>query len=164
WRGADIENILRFERDYPACKVVLLETNYRSTKTICRAANELIKHNKLRKEKVLVTDNPEGSPVVVHDAPDDRAEATFVGEKMGRGIGKSTVGKLKEYAKKQGIPLAQAIGHAEAIDGIPARARGALSEVAGLIERLSDRARESSVESLIRDVVTETNYLAYLTE
>ncbi len=82
WRGADIGNILRFEKDFPGAKVVLLEKNYRSTNTVCRAANGLIKHNKRRKEKTLVTDNEEGAPVELHAASDDTAEARHVGQRI----------------------------------------------------------------------------------
>ena len=63
WRGATIRNILEFERDFPGVKVVRLEQNYRSTKSILRAADQLIAHNLQRKEKTLFTDNPEGRPV-----------------------------------------------------------------------------------------------------
>lgn len=60
WRGANIENILNFEKDFEDANVVLLEQNYRSTKTIIEAANNLIEHNKKRKKKHLFTDNEEG--------------------------------------------------------------------------------------------------------
>ncbi len=65
WRGSDIRNILDFERDYPDARVITLEKNYRSTKTILRSASHVIAHNKKRKPKSLVTDNPEGRPVTV---------------------------------------------------------------------------------------------------
>ncbi len=60
WRGATIENILNFEKDYPEAKVIILEKNYRSTKTILEAANMVIEKNKLRKKKRLYTDNDAG--------------------------------------------------------------------------------------------------------
>ncbi|UCE61935.1 MAG: UvrD-helicase domain-containing protein, partial [Phycisphaerales bacterium] len=60
WRGANIENILTFEQDYPAAKVVRLEQNYRSTKRILAAADALIAGNTKRKEKTLWTENDEG--------------------------------------------------------------------------------------------------------
>ena len=63
WRGAEIGNILQFERDFPESKVVRLEQNYRSTQAICRAADRLIVHNQRRKHKQLFTVNPEGAPV-----------------------------------------------------------------------------------------------------
>ena len=65
WRGSDIKNILDFERDFPAAKVITLEQNYRSTQSILHAASVLIDHNKQRKKKALVTANPEGEPVRV---------------------------------------------------------------------------------------------------
>jgi DNA helicase-2/ATP-dependent DNA helicase PcrA len=65
FRGSDIRNILDFERDFPDARVLTLSTNYRSTKSILRAAGELIAHNKQRKPKDLVTDNPAGMPVTV---------------------------------------------------------------------------------------------------
>ncbi len=65
WRGSDIRNILDFERDFPAARVITLEQNYRSTKTILHAASTLIDHNKQRKKKTLVTANPAGDPVRV---------------------------------------------------------------------------------------------------
>ncbi|MEX2176917.1 MAG: UvrD-helicase domain-containing protein [Pirellulaceae bacterium] len=63
WRGANLSNILEFEKDFPQVKVVRLEQNYRSTKAILRVADELIRHNVRRKEKDLFTDNPEGARV-----------------------------------------------------------------------------------------------------
>ncbi|HXG08229.1 MAG TPA: UvrD-helicase domain-containing protein [Gemmataceae bacterium] len=65
WRGSDIRNILDFERDFPHARVLTLERNYRSTKLILRAASHLIAHNRRRKPKDLVTDNPTGRPVTV---------------------------------------------------------------------------------------------------
>jgi DNA helicase-2/ATP-dependent DNA helicase PcrA len=63
WRGSDIRNILDFERDFPGARVITLERNYRSTKAILRAASHLIAHNRRRKPKQQVTDNPGGPPV-----------------------------------------------------------------------------------------------------
>src|SRR5258708_17872538 len=63
WRGSDISNILDFERDYPGARVLTLSQNYRSSKSILRAAGELIAHNVKRKPKDLITDNPQGQPV-----------------------------------------------------------------------------------------------------
>ena len=65
WRGADLRNIMDFERDYPGAKVITLEQNFRSTKHIIAAANSLIKHNKHRKDKTLTTENGDGAPVKV---------------------------------------------------------------------------------------------------
>src|SRR5581483_11991161 len=65
WRGSDIRNILDFERDFPGARVLTLDLNYRSTKSILAAADALIAHNKQRKPKDLRTDNPQGEPVRV---------------------------------------------------------------------------------------------------
>ena len=78
WRGADMQNILDFEKDYPQAKVVLLEENYRSTKTILQAANEVINHNKNRRPKELWTQNADGEMIVYNRSGDEREEANFV--------------------------------------------------------------------------------------
>jgi len=76
WRGANLANILEFERDYPGCQVVKLERNYRSTKNILSVADHLIRFNRNRKPKSLVTENPRGAPVelTVYARETDEAE------------------------------------------------------------------------------------------
>ena len=78
FRGADIENILGFERDYPDAQVVKLEQNYRSTQTILNASNGVISNNRQRKDKFLWSDIGEGDPVHVRELEDEHAEARFV--------------------------------------------------------------------------------------
>lgn len=78
WRGADMQNILDFEKDYKETKVVLLEENYRSTKTILQAANDVIKHNRHRLPKNLWTQNEDGEEIVYYRANDEQDEAVFV--------------------------------------------------------------------------------------
>ena len=78
WRGADMQNILDFEKDYPEAKVVLLEENYRSTKTILQAANEVIRNNRNRRPKNLWTQNEDGEESVYYRANDEQDEALFV--------------------------------------------------------------------------------------
>jgi DNA helicase II / ATP-dependent DNA helicase PcrA len=78
WRGADIRNILDFERDYPEAKVVKLEQNYRSTQTILDAANAVVANNASRKAKALWTAGDEGEGIRVFAASDEYAEARFV--------------------------------------------------------------------------------------
>ena len=78
WRGADIRNILDFERDYPEAKVVKLEQNYRSTQTILSAANAVVANNASRKAKELWTAGPDGDRIRVFTAADEYAEARFV--------------------------------------------------------------------------------------
>lgn len=78
WRGADIRNILEFEKDFAGCKVIRLEQNYRSTEKILNAANEVIQNNTGRKEKRLWTDKRGGDDIDVHEAEDERDEATYI--------------------------------------------------------------------------------------
>ncbi len=78
WRGADMQNILDFEKDYPEAKVVLLEENYRSTKIILQAANDVIQNNRNRRDKKLWTQNADGEQIVYYRANDERDEAIFV--------------------------------------------------------------------------------------
>ena len=78
FRGADIRNILEFENDFPKTKVIPLEQNYRSTNAILNAANEVISHNRDRKEKNLWSDLGEGEPVRAVETEDEHAEARFV--------------------------------------------------------------------------------------
>ena len=78
WRGSNYKNILNFEKDYPNCKTVYLEQNYRSTKTIINASNELIKNNIMRKDKNLWTDNEEGVKIEYKRATDEKDEAFYV--------------------------------------------------------------------------------------
>lgn len=78
WRSADLRNILSFEREFPDAKVVVLEQNYRSSKTILRAATQIITANALRKDKDLWTQNEEGKPVVLTECLNEKDEAQFV--------------------------------------------------------------------------------------
>ena len=82
WRGADINNILDFEKDYPDAKVVKLEENYRSTPVILDAANHVIANNRGRKEKALWTSNPEGAKVLVSSYDTGNAEAADIGARI----------------------------------------------------------------------------------
>lgn len=82
WRGADIRNILDFEKDYPDAKLVKLEQNYRSTQVILDAANAVIENNAGRKPKNLWTDNGTGTEITYYQAVDERDEARFVIERM----------------------------------------------------------------------------------
>ncbi len=84
WRGASIEHIMNFERDYPDATVVVLTKNYRSTKTIIAAANEAIARNIRRREKELVTDNPDGDKLGIGGFADEADEARFVANEAAR--------------------------------------------------------------------------------
>jgi len=84
FRGADVQNILDFERDYPEARVLKLEQNYRSTKNILKAANAVVQNNTDRKEKALWTDNEEGHPLVYYVADNEQDEARFIAERIQR--------------------------------------------------------------------------------
>ncbi|MDE1158319.1 MAG: UvrD-helicase domain-containing protein [Neorhizobium sp.] len=86
WRGAEVDNILRFDKDFPGAKVIKLERNYRSTEHILGAAGHLIAHNEGRLGKTLFTDraDPDDEKVIVHAAWDSEEEARAVGEEIER--------------------------------------------------------------------------------
>jgi DNA helicase II / ATP-dependent DNA helicase PcrA len=84
WRGAEIGNILGFERDFSGCVVIRLEQNYRSTSTILEAAGEVVARNVGRKGKTLWTDNPPGEKLSLEALPDDQEEARFVAAEITR--------------------------------------------------------------------------------
>ncbi|PKG25143.1 DNA helicase PcrA [Niallia nealsonii] len=95
WRGADITNILSFEKDYPNAKVVMLEQNYRSTKTILSAANKVIGNNSGRKDKNLWTENEEGNKIYYYRADSEQGEAQFV------------IGKIQELRRETSLSLSE---------------------------------------------------------
>lgn len=82
WRGASIENILNFERDYPQAKLIRLEQNFRSTKLILKSADKLIAHNRMRKAKTLITDKADGEPVRLLRFQDSRGESDGIASEI----------------------------------------------------------------------------------
>jgi len=120
FRGADLNNILRFEQDFPHSKVIKLEQNYRSTKMILEGASNLIKHNRNRKEKELWTDKKGGEKIRCYEAVSALDEATFVSKEIMR-LNKEESKTFKDFAilyrtnaqsrsfeeifNKQGIPF-----------------------------------------------------------
>ncbi len=82
WRGADIQNILSFEKDYPRVRVIKLEQNYRSTKNILAAASAVVAHNEMRKGKTLWTQKASGERITSMEAADAEAEAMYVAERI----------------------------------------------------------------------------------
>jgi DNA helicase-2/ATP-dependent DNA helicase PcrA len=82
WRGADIQNILSFEKDFPRVRTIKLEQNYRSTKNILAAASAVVAHNEMRKGKSLWTQNPSGDLITYMEASDAEAEAMYVAERL----------------------------------------------------------------------------------
>lgn len=96
WRGANIKNILEFERDYPNCKIVVLEENYRSTKNVLSAANKIINKNNFRTPKELFTNNSHGEKISQYTAYDENDEASFIVERVIEHIDSGT--KIDEIA------------------------------------------------------------------
>jgi DNA helicase-2/ATP-dependent DNA helicase PcrA len=86
WRGAQVGNILRFERDFPGCKVVKLEQNYRSTSNILKAASSLIANNSERHDKTLWSEQGDGNPVEIHPMWDGKEEARMVADRIEREV------------------------------------------------------------------------------
>jgi DNA helicase-2/ATP-dependent DNA helicase PcrA len=82
WRGANIKNMLHFEKDYPNTKIVMLEQNYRSTKNIIEAANNVIEKNIYRVPKILFTENVKGEEITICEAYDEGSEGMFVARKI----------------------------------------------------------------------------------
>lgn len=82
WRGADLRNILDFEKDFPGCKVIKLEQNYRSTRTILKAASEVVRRNRSRKDKTLFSEGTEGEKITLLVCDSDRDEAEIVADRI----------------------------------------------------------------------------------
>ncbi len=133
WRGADIRNILEFERDYPDAKVIRLEQNYRSTQAILDVANAVVTHNRQRKGKNLWTPRGQGAPAQIVEVNDERAEAQFVAsevQKLLEGERAPAPSGLRAARGRRPVPHQRAV----------ARARGA---VRALRDRLpGDRRAE----------------------
>jgi hypothetical protein len=238
WRGADIRNILEFEKDYPEAKVVKLEQNYRSTQTILDAANAVVANNASRKAKELWTAGPQGERIRVFTAVDEYAEARFVVSEIERlmdsgasprdvavfyrtnaqsrvledvlvragvpyqvvggvrfyeraeikdamaylavvsnpsdagaleriinvpkrGLGSTSVARLQDYARRNGLSLYEALAQADAVD-LTGAARKACRAVRDLFEGWRVAAREVFPAELIGAVLDESGYRAEL--
>jgi DNA helicase-2/ATP-dependent DNA helicase PcrA len=238
WRGADIKNILDFERDYPEAKVVKLEQNYRSTQTILDAANAVVANNASRKPKELWTAGPPGERIRVFTASDEYAEARFVVSEIEllidagvrpadisvfyrtnaqsrafedvlvregvpyqvvggvrfyeraeikdtmaylavisnptdsgaleriinvpkRGLGATSVARLQEFARRNGLSLYEALAEADAVD-LTGAARKACRAVRDLFEGWRVAAQEVPPVELIGAVLDESGYRAEL--
>lgn len=235
WRGANLKNILEFERDYPDVHVVRLEQNYRSTKRILRVAGDLIAHNIKRKKKELFTDNPEGAPVRLVTYPNHKDEAQSIARRIAeevgagrrrprdyaifyrvnalsrelelalreqgvpyqlvhgveffqrreikdvlgylrlvnnpsddvallhvintpaRGIGKTTLERLSQYAAREGLPMLEAARQAAAVEGLNKKALTSLAAFVALFDRLVAVAG-GPVEEVLGHVLSESGY------
>ncbi len=119
WRGANVNNILDFERDYPDVKVIRLEQNYRSTQSILVVADQLIANNVRRKKKTLRTDNEEGTPVRLVTYPSPQDEATDIADSIGLAVQKGEA-RPKDFAILYRTNyLSRALEHALRSTGIP---------------------------------------------
>ena len=122
FRGATIENILSFEKQYRGARVIRLEQNYRSTQAILNAANAVIAHNLGRKGKRLWTANGAGSPITVYEASDEGTEANFVANQILKGV---KTGNFKDYAILYRTNVqSNALEYAMKRNGIPYRIIG----------------------------------------
>lgn len=156
WRGADISNILEFERDHPGARVVRLEQNYRSTQTVLDAAAAVIASNPGRKAKRLWTDRGRGAPIVVARRGDDREEARFIVETIarlrrerGRGYGEFAV-FYRTHAQSRVIE--------EAMRG----ARPSIPHVVVGGVRFYDRAEVKDLIAYLRLIANEADDVALL--
>ncbi len=235
WRGAEPGNIFQFQRDFPGVRVIKLEQNYRSTKTILEGANAVISRNQIRTPKRLWTQNPEGKPIVLYGAQDEREEAFWVAQKIveskrpfshfavfyritaqsrvleeamiklgipyviigglrfyerreikdllaylrlvvnpqdeislrriinvpPRGIGPKTLEKLELIAKKEGLPLWNALKKAISEKG-ELKGHQALKGFVSLIEDLRSKKDDLSPEGLLQELINRIRYFEYL--
>ena len=152
WRGAKIENILSFETQYPGAKVVTLEQNYRSTKAILAAANDLIVNNPNRPEKNLHTENQDGEPLSLYAAGDGGDEASFVVRKIQSLLqaGLTSSGEVRPARPKDCAVLYRANFQSRAIEeklldaGVPYQVLGT---------RFFDRKEVKDVLSFVRAAI-----------
>ena len=124
WRGAKLENILHFEKDFPGAKVFKLQRNYRSTKEILTLANEVIGNNQRRKKKELWTKNPEGEKTKVYEGEQESDEARFVAHSIA-GLMRKEGYKFSDFAVLMRLnALTRAFEQEFTADGIPFKVFG----------------------------------------
>lgn len=240
WRGANIENILNFERDYPDATSIMLEQNYRSTKTVISAANAVIENNEKRKDKILFTDKEQGEKIRYLHADNEQAEAMYVVEQIKnavdrgerkysdfavlyrtnaqsrvieeffmkstisytmvggtkfydrieikdilaylrlianpndnvsmeriinvpkRGIGKTTITQIEQYARKKNISMLDALFEIENI-GVTPRTINKLIDFRDTLQLWIQMQDYMSVTSLLEDILEKTNYRSIYT-
>src|SRR3989440_5687914 len=98
WRGASAENVLRFERDFPHTKIIMMEQNYRSTQTILDAAQNVVRRNRLRKDKSLWTELGEGEKIILHEGYDEEEEGLFTAREIKRLLARGDIDRLGDVA------------------------------------------------------------------
>ncbi|MGL4943425.1 MAG: ATP-dependent helicase [Thermoguttaceae bacterium] len=157
WRGADIENILRFEHDFPSARIVKLEQNYRSTPQILGAASSLIRHNKQRKDKGLHTANAAGNPVRLVKYADQQAEAEYIAAEIAREVASGSR-RPSDYAifYRTNV-LSRNLEHALRREGVPFRlirglefyARAEIKDVLAYLRLLSNPASDVALTRIV---------------
>lgn len=156
WRGADIRNILDFEKDFPGVKVVKLEQNYRSSSTILTAAGKVVEKNRGRKSKILWTENPGGERIVYRRLEDEREEARFVCREIGRHVRRG--GSIRDVAVfYRTNAQSRVVEDAMVADGIPYRMVGGMrfyermeiKDILAYLKALDNPADEVALKRII---------------
>ena len=156
WRGADIRNILEFERDYPEARVVKLEQNYRSTQTILDAANAVVANNASRKPKELWTAGHQGERIRVYTAVDEYAEARFVVSEIHRLVGSGASPRdvavfyrtnaqsraLEDVLVREGVPY-------QIVGGVRFYERAEIKDAMAYLSVISNPADAGALERII---------------
>lgn len=153
WRGADITNILNFERDFPAAKTVLLEQNYRSTQTILDAANDVISNNNDRVVKQLWTENGDGDKIYRYKAFSESDEASFVATQAKQLL------EDGQYAFKDMVVLYRANAQSRAIEEALMKHQIPYQIVGGL--KFYDRAEIKDLLAYLRLVANVNDDLSF---
>ncbi len=156
WRGASIRNILDFEKEFPGVKVVKLEQNYRSTRTILSAAGKVVEKNRGRKRKTLWTDNPGGELIVYRRLEDEREEARFVCRQIERHVrgGRDLRGAAVFYRTNA---QSRVVEDALVAEGIPYRMVGGMrfyermeiKDILAYLKALDNHADEVALKRII---------------
>ncbi len=241
WRGADIHNILNFEKDFPETTIVRLEQNYRSTANILKAASAVVRNNTMRKGKELWTDNTAGNQITVTETFNERTEADNIVTQIRsmmqfqrglslndfailyrtnaqsrvleeafrwsriaysivgglrfyerkeikdaiaylriisnpidalsllriinvprRGIGNTTIERLQAYAESHACTLFEAMHHADELDALTSGLKRKVGEFVQLIERYQQKKGTTPLDSLAKDLLEESGYMAAL--
>ncbi|MCM2357500.1 MAG: UvrD-helicase domain-containing protein [Geobacteraceae bacterium] len=156
WRGADIRNILDFEKDFPGVRVVKLEQNYRSTRTILTAAGAVVAKNRGRKAKTLWTENPGGENITYRRLADEREEAGFVCREIARHLrGGGTLADVAVFYRTNA--QSRVVEDAMVADGIPYHMVGGMrfyerleiKDVLGYLKVLDNPADEVALRRII---------------
>ncbi|HXH73395.1 MAG TPA: UvrD-helicase domain-containing protein [Bacteriovoracaceae bacterium] len=151
WRGADIRNILDFEKVFPETKLIKLEQNYRSSKKIIEAASEVISRNVARKGKKMWTDNDEGDEILIVECRDDKAEAELIGTRIRQLVQEGT--SLKDIAI-----FYRNNAHSRTIEDALRKEKFPYRVVAGI--KFYDRKEVKDMISYMRVVVNKKDSLA----